>query len=56
MKKRLELLIEEKFGGQITYSCKGMRHRDEEETYYLEKGDKLYIKRRKNENRKRNKR
>lgn len=42
-----ELVIEEHFGGQFTYSNSGMRHEEEELTYYLEKGDKVYIERKK---------
>lgn len=41
--KNLKLIIEEKYSGRIGYSCLGIRHRDEEETFYLEKGDKVYI-------------
>lgn len=44
-KKKMELIVEEQFGGTIVYSNRGMRHKDEEETYYLEKGDKVYIQR-----------
>lgn len=39
------LIIEEEWGGAITYRCKGMRHADEEETFFLKKGDKVYIER-----------
>ena len=38
-----ELVIEEHFGGQFTYGNSGMRHQEEEETHYLNKGDKVYI-------------
>ena len=38
-----ELIIEERFGGSLTYANRGMRHRDEEEIFYLEKDDKVYI-------------
>jgi len=47
-KERKELIIEEHFGGKIEYSCVGMRHADEIETYYLEKGDKVFIQRARN--------
>ena len=40
-----ELIIEEHFGGQFIYSNRGMRHQEEEETFYLKKGDRVYIKR-----------
>jgi len=40
-----ELLIEEIFGGGITYGNVGMKHSEEEEHFELKKGDKLYIKR-----------
>ena len=46
-RKNLELIIEEKFGGQFTYGNMGMRHSEEEETFYLDKGDKVYIERKK---------
>ena len=42
-----ELIITEHFGGQIRHSNIGMRSEDEVETYYLEKGDKIYIERKK---------
>ena len=38
-----ETIIEEKFGGKLVYSNKGMRHQDEEESFILEKGDKVII-------------
>ena len=46
-RRKLELVIEERFGGQFTYGNIGMRHQEEEETFYLKKGDRVYIERRK---------
>jgi len=43
VKYKKELVIDEYFGGQIVYGCMGMRHKEEEEVYYLDKGDKVYI-------------
>jgi len=40
-----EIIIEEHFGGKIEYSCMGMRSDEEIETFYLEKGDKVFIQR-----------
>jgi hypothetical protein len=45
MSQDKELIIEEHFGGMIKYSCRGMRYADEIETYYFEKGDKVFIQR-----------
>jgi hypothetical protein len=45
MRNKKELIIEEHFGGQLRYANKGMRHEEEEETFYLKKGDKVYIER-----------
>ena len=42
-KRKKSLVIESRFEGQIVYSNSGMRHSEEEETYYLKKGDKVYI-------------
>jgi len=38
-----EIIIEESFRGQIEYSNNGMRHSDEIEKFFLEKGDKVII-------------
>lgn len=40
-------IIEESYGGRIDYRNDGMRHIDEEETHYLDKGDKLIIRKKK---------
>jgi hypothetical protein len=41
--KKKKLIITEHFQGKLVYSNTGMRHIDEEEIYYLEKGDKVYV-------------
>ena len=38
-----ETIIEECFGGQLRYANKGMLHGEEEEIFFLNKGDKVII-------------
>ena len=40
---KAEVIITESFGGTLQYNNSGMRHRDEEESFTLEKGDKVII-------------
>ena len=42
-KTKIEMVVDGKFSGSLNYGNSGMRHADEEETFYLDKGDTVYI-------------